>query len=128
EGEVARADSRVYHRHRGQRKHLQRLAKRAVEDELLHEHRCLQKRVLLPCSLAQILIEVAEETRVPCWISEVVRKRTRGRVHAPPELHERLGRVRRRVPPKHRIVALVEERTPAWQCCQSSEDLQEPVS
>ena len=41
-----------------------------VQDEFLDKHRGLQQGVLLACLLRQVLVQVAEKTRIPCPDSE----------------------------------------------------------
>ena len=49
----------------GQPEFLDRRVECAVEDELLDEDRRLEERVPLPCLLGEVLVEVAQEPRVP---------------------------------------------------------------
>ena len=58
--------------HLGQPKLLDRRVERAVEDELLDEDGRLQQRVLLAGGLGEVLVEIAQEPRVPLRVGEIV--------------------------------------------------------
>ena len=82
-------------------------AERAIEDEFLDELWRLQQRVLLLGLFLQVLVEVAEEARLPA--ASVNRGRAPCfRIDLPPERNERLRRIGRHRPPKEWIVLLVE--------------------
>ncbi|WP_326829806.1 hypothetical protein OIE13_07770 [Streptosporangium sp. NBC_01810] len=74
-----------------------------VEDELLHEDRRLQQRVLLLDVLREILVEVAEEAGVQALAVEVVREPDAVAVPALESLDQRLGPVSRDVPPPDEV-------------------------
>ena len=58
---------------------------------LQHEVWCLEQGVLLPCRLGQVLVEVAEEARLPVWVGEVVDKDARFRVDLLPGIDQACG-------------------------------------
>ena len=74
EQEVSRAAGGVDQAHVAEAELLDGGIERAVEDELLHELGCLEQRVPLAGALGEVLVEIAEEARVPRRIGEVVRE------------------------------------------------------
>ena len=97
--------------HRAQAEFLDRGFQRQVEDELLDEFRGLQQGVRLAGVLAQLLVEVTEESRVllrSVSLGEVVADLARGAPPAP-EGKELGCRVVARGEAPQRVVVLVEE-------------------
>ena len=66
--------------HLGQPELVDRRVERAVEDEFLDEDGRLQQRVFLACLLGEVLVEIAQESRVPLRVSEVVDEYTSIRI------------------------------------------------
>src|SRR6266550_7247666 len=66
---------------------------RAVEDELLDEFRGLQQGITFTRLLRQILVEVAQEARIPAFVGEVVYQLAGLRHPTPPEVDQLLGRI-----------------------------------
>ena len=77
----------------GEAEFLDRRVERPVEDELLDEDRRLEQRVPLPCLLGEVLVEVAQEPRVPGRVGEVVDQRPRVRVDPLEEAEQLSGRI-----------------------------------
>ena len=74
EQEMSRAAGGVDEAHVAETELLDGGLERAVEDELLHEPGRLEQCVPLSGALRQVLIEIAEEARVPGRVGEVVRE------------------------------------------------------
>ena len=111
EQEVSRSAGRIDQAHFPEAELLDCGRERAIEDELLHEFGRLEQRVALAGALGEILVEVAQEARVPGGIREVVREGARLRIDPLPQAEQPGRRVAGEdlgVERPERIVPLVE--------------------
>src|SRR4051812_47358816 len=89
---------------------LNRRRQRTIENEGLHESRCLEQRVSLTDRLGQVLVKVSEESCVERLIDEVVDDLAAVGIDPLPELDERARRIGRQRQAPERVVTTIEQR------------------
>ncbi len=107
--EMARAAGGVDHPHLAEPKLADGWGQRAVENECLDKLRRLQQRIAFARRFGQVLVQIAQEARIPVQVGEIVHQPAGVRVHLLPELAHRHRRVATDTQPKDRVVRLVKK-------------------
>ena len=128
EQEVPRAAGRIDQAHFPEAELLDGRIERTVEDELLHEFGRLEQRVALAGALGEVLVEVAQEARVPGGIREIVHKGARIGIDPLPQTEQRGRHVARGTERPERIVPLVEDRPGDRQRRHLAEDVKQVLA
>ena len=127
EQEVARTAGRVDQLESFESELRDRRGQRLVEDELLHKHRRLQKRVCIPGVFREVLVEVAEKSGLQVGVGEVVNQGAVV-VRAPPESDQRRRGLRADLCRPHRVVLRVDQCRSSGLRSEHTESLLEPMT
>ena len=128
EEEVPGAAGEINHPHGFETKGRDGRRERAVENELLHEHRGLEQGVAFAREFGEVLVEVAEEAGVPFGISEIMDDAPGVGIGLAPEFEQGLGGIGGRPHAPEGIVPAIEEILHARQLPDRLEDVFEVVA